>query len=354
MSARVAILGAGAAAFALAVHLAGRGHAPVLWSPSGRRIAQGGRIAATGIVEGGFPVEVAATCAEALSGARAAVVALPATGHRAVLDAAAAHLAPGQAVVISSHASFGALHLDRLLGARGLRLPIVAWSTTLLRARQPDPDSVRIATLRKRVDMAVLPVAMQDEGARLCQELFGDHFNLRSDLLAVSLSNVNPQSHAALSLCNFTRMELGEAWDQNQCSTEGVARLNRALDAERMEIARRFGVTVRSLDEHRTQTHGAAPAAAPVRTLGPATVETRYTLEDVPYGLVPMVALARIAGTPAPLHETGIRLFSILYGRDLAAGNGLLDGLGLDGMTAARFHALCREGHAARPQGGSG
>jgi opine dehydrogenase len=63
--------------------------------------------------------------------------------------------------------------------------------------------------------------------------------------------------------------------------------------------------------------------------LGPVTPDTRYVLEDVPFGLVPTVLLGRLAGRPATLHECGIRILSAMYGRDFMMENDLLAGLGL-------------------------
>ena len=272
---KIAIIGAGAAAFALAVLLKRDGHDPLVWSPSGKsatELLKGRPIVATGVIEGKFSVPAVIACEDAVRHVQAVIFALPAMGHRLAMDSVAPHLAQRQTVVISSHVFFGALYLDKLLAERDLTLPIVAWSTTLLRSRQPDLASCRIATLRKKVDMAVLPVELSEAGLGVCQDLFGDRFNLRSDLLAVALSNVNPQGHMALSLCNFTRMELGEVWDQNAHSTPAVERLSDAVDAERIALANAFGVSVHTAREHSLQTHGAgsAPSANKVATVGPA------------------------------------------------------------------------------------
>lgn len=348
---RVAILGAGAAAYALAVFARREGHDPVLWSPSGRRtqaLSQRGSITAVGAVEGEFPVTVAADCEQAIAGAKVVVLALPAMGHRSVIDRMLPHLEAGQVVIFSAHLSFAALYLERGLTRRGLSLPIVTWSTTLLRSRQPDLTSVRIATVRQLVDMAVLPVSAQDEGLAACRDLFGDRFRAREDLLAITLSNINPQSHMALSLCNFTRMELGEEWDQARCSTEAVARLAAQLDAERLEVAERFGVNVRSVAEHREQTHGKDAGAPTVRTFGPATTDTRYVVEDVPFGLLPLTVLASVCGVETPFHRMGLSLFSALYGRDFALENDLLPELGLETMSVDAIRDLCRLGEIAR------
>lgn len=345
---KVAILGSGAAAFGLAVVLCQNSHDPVLWSPSGNGtsdLAQTARIMSEGAIEGSFPVSVAKSCTHAVKDADAVIIALPAIGHRAVIETLARDLTAGQSVIISAQSSFGALLLDRELAARGLQVPIVAWNTTLLRSRKVGGSTVRIATYRKKVDMAVLPKTLESDGTAVCEALFGDRFNLRSDLLAVTLSNVNAQSHMALCLCNFTRMELGEQWDQNVGKTEAVRRLEAALDDERMALAAAFGRVVRTLDEHRLLTHGST-SAAPIKTLGPATLETRYILEDVPFGLVTLVTLGDLSGTDMPLHKAGINIFETLYGRPLASENDLIPALGLDRLRAEELGAICQAGHA--------
>lgn len=84
-----------------------------------------------------------------------------------------------------------------------------------------------------------------------------------------------------------------------------------ALDAERLAIARAFGLAVRTIHEHfhlsfdvpmgppaeMTQ----ALAQRPTDVKGPTTLDSRYVTEDVPFGLVPTIRLAALAGVPVPL-----------------------------------------------------
>lgn len=348
----VAILGAGAAAFAAAAFLIERGHRATLWSPSGKStqaLGAGAPLAATGKIEGQFRPEIAESCDAAVAVADAVLIALPANGHRLVMDAVAPVLRPDQAVIISSHASLGAFYLSGLLAARGLEIPIVALSTTILRSRRTGPAEVKIATIRSKVDVATLPRRDAANGLALCQTLFGDRFRAVDGLLAVSLSNVNPQSHMALALANFTRMEKGEAWGQSEHMTMAVGRLLEAIDAERLALAAAFGLSVRTMREHYSLTYGVPDAplgetsqmlakTQPV-TLGPATIDTRYTLEDVPFGLLPLIELGKLASVPMPLHEAGMAIFSALYGRALAQDNDILQELMGKGLTREQLLA---------------
>ena len=223
---RIAILGAGAIAYGAAAYLLKRGHEPdplVALRPNARasspRASRSSRRALSRESSARGWRRAAATRS---SGADAIFVALPANGHRVVFDAAAPHIEPGQVVVISGHLSFGALYLARKLADRGLQIPIIAWGTTVTTGRQLGPTQVKIANIRKKVDVATVPTRASKHGLAVCQELFGDRFVPRSDLLAISVSNLNPQNHMGIAILNLTRMERGEAWGQSQNLTDAV------------------------------------------------------------------------------------------------------------------------------------
>ncbi|MFX6040405.1 hypothetical protein ABTE96_20775, partial [Acinetobacter baumannii] len=88
---------------------------------------------------------------------------------------------------------FGALYLSKLLAARGVSVPIVVWGTTVTTGRLRSPTEVAVATVRQKVDVATLPETAIDAGHALCTTLFGDRFVKRDGLLAIALSNLNPQ-----------------------------------------------------------------------------------------------------------------------------------------------------------------
>ena len=355
---QVSILGAGAVAYGAAAYLAQAGHAPTLWSPSGQRTAEfaaGQPLAASGAITGSFPMRAASSCADAVAKADVVMLALPAYGHKFVLDAAAPHVRAGQPIIISSHLSFGALYLSRLLAARGIRAPIIAWGTTLSTGRQLSSTEVKVATVREKVDMATLPQSAIDEGHALCTELFGDRFVKRDGLLAIALSNLNPQNHLGIALLNLTRMEHGEEWSQGGNITPSVGRLIEALDLERLAIAKSFNLPVKTVQEHFSLSYHVPIGSVSdmnqemhrrgLGGSGPKTVNSRYVLEDVPFGLLPTVLLGRLTDSPASLHESGIAIFSAAYGRDLARDNDLLSELGLAHLSVAELQRLTRVGY---------
>ncbi|MEO1102378.1 MAG: NAD/NADP octopine/nopaline dehydrogenase family protein [Pseudomonadota bacterium] len=353
---RVGIAGAGSIAFAVAAVLEDVGHTAVLWSPSGagtKGLEAAGALTATGAVEGTFHPKIAATPAE-LAEADVLIVAVPAYGHKAVMDALAPHVRDGQPVIISSHASFGALYMARLLAARGARAPIIAWGTTVATARRQGEAAVLVNTVRSRVDLSTVPLSATAEGMAVCERLFGERFVDRGSLMAIALSNLNPQNHLGIALGNMTRMEHGETWSQGANVTPNVGRLLEALDAERLAIAGALGLEVRNIFQHFHLSFHVPEASISEMNqqmhregrggTGPATADSRYVTEDVPYGLLATAKLGRMTGQPALLHEAGIAIFSAMYGRDFAAENNLFDALDMDHMTIERLEALANEG----------
>lgn len=353
----VGLAGAGAAAFAAAAYLESVGHRAVLWSPSGRRtaaLAEGTPLIATGALEGAFRPGVARSAESLVNGADVVMLALPGYGHKVAFDAIAPHLVDGQPVIVSSHASFGALYLGTLLARRGVNVPVTAWGTTLATARQPDLTTAHVNTVRSRIDLATVPEDAAPGGLELCQRLFGDRFVAREGLLAISLSNLNPQNHMGIALCNMTRMEKGEAWGQGEHITPNVGRLLEALDAERLAIAEALGLEVRTIFEHFHLSYHVPVASISemnqemhrqgIGGTGPATGDSRYVTEDAPYGLHVTALLGDIVGRPAPLHRAGVRIFSALYGRDFASENTLLSALRLGDMTLDDLKSAARTG----------
>lgn len=352
---RVAIVGFGGIGRGYAAYLTAHGHEPVIWSPSGAALADfadDATLTATGKFESTVPVHIASDCAEVVAGAEAIIVTVQANGFKAVIDAIAPHLAAGQTVIFSAHCSFAALYLHRLLKMRGIDIPIAAWATTALTARRSGPRSVHISGIRARLDVATLPVRHAQAGLETCRTLFGDRFEPREDVLAILLSNLNPPAHVANMLGNLTRAERGEDWPNYGSITQGVGRIVDAMDVERLALAKAFGLSVRSVQDHYVHSFGVSPgpvgemAAAVYKNrpelLGPKTLDTRFITEDVPFGLVPLEALGRVVGLKLPLHEAGIALFNAICARNFRAENDLLPALDLGRLSAAELRRELR------------
>jgi opine dehydrogenase len=330
---RLAVLGAGAIGPASACIAAARGHAVTIWSPSGRG-TEGlpGTLQAEGRIEGEFAVEVAAALDQALEGAEAALLAVPAYAYPALIPRIAAALPAHLPLILSPAAALAPVWLDLLLAARGAapdRAPIGAMATTPCGARRLGPGRVRIGMIRGAVEVAALPAAAAPAIARLVQDLFGIGAPLAPDVLFPALANINPIAHAVLALTNATRIERAEDWPQYAMMTPAACRLMAAMEAERAALAAAFGHALPGLATALHRANGVALAslaemtaniaAARPEVRGPNSMATRYVTEDVPHGLSAWLDLAASKGVAMPVTEAAVRLLSLLWDQDLRA-----------------------------------
>ncbi len=360
---KIAIVGAGPIGQGSAALVAMHGHAPFVWSPRGSRAQPASgelRITTTGLFTSQLTVPVIASPAD-LAEAEVVLFCVLGNGHKAVMDIIAPHLHAAQTIVISSHCSLGALYLSRLLGQRGIAPTILTLATTVT-GGPIVAGEVQIKLLRNEIDVAAMPVSALPRGIALLRSLFGDLFAGSDDLMAISLSNLNPQIHLANGMLNFTRMEEGERWDNYGGITESVGRLIEALDAERVAVANAFGVRVRTAREHYLKSFTGLAAGSSVHEMasavnaqragaspGPTSIRSRYFTEDLPFGIACTIAIARVAGVSASLHEAGLTLLSAACGHDFSADNDLLPSLDLPSMTMHELHARARNGWPRTP-----
>ena len=130
---KIAILGSGAIGLASAALFASRGHAPIIWSPSGAGTAglpQPPRLIATGALAGEWNIAASGDLADAINGADAVLLAVDAGGHVPVMRAAAPLLAPGVPFLIGAAHAMSAVYLSELLAARCVELKLSAADAT--------------------------------------------------------------------------------------------------------------------------------------------------------------------------------------------------------------------------------
>lgn len=330
---RITIFGGGPIGLAYAALLTSGGHHVRL---SSTRAGAGTlSLNVRGAVSFAGEIELEPEIAAATRDADVIICTRAANGVQPLIDALTPCLAPHQTLIFSAELSLAALYADAALARRGVRLPVISWSTTVATARMDGPGQVVCGTVRDRIDYAVTSPRSPDDSEALLNDLFGPRFHRLPNALAVALSNLNPQIHLANALANLTRIERGEVWENYACITPAVGRLIEALDHERLALAERCGVRVRTVSEHYLSTFpGIAPGsvsdmAAQVHasgpsTPGPRTLDTRYLTEDIPFGLAPLVRLAGPLQVGMPLHRAGIRLASAMLGRTLEDENPML------------------------------
>jgi opine dehydrogenase len=283
----------------------------------------------------------------ALEGCDAAVCTLPTFAHAPVARALALCALPRDVpVVLNPGHTGGALEFHAAFRAVRGESPLVAECSTLTYvARKYQPERVTVTGRAKAVRVAALPGA--ERALEMARRLFPCAQPVR-DVLNSSLSNVNMVLHPPGAI-------LGAAWVEAKAGdftfyvegmTAGVARVMKGLDDERRTVAREFGHDLPNLIEEMQrigtveervtdiQDFAAAIAggAANSRIKAPGSLAHRYYREDFGHGLLPFLALATIAGVPAPTAEALLKLAEMLTGSRYREGGRTAEAMGIAGL----------------------
>ena len=78
--------------------------------------------------------------------------------------------------------------------------------------------------------------------------------------------------------------------------------------------------------------------------IGPNTAESRYVIEDIPYGVQFTILLGRLVNKPAVLHESGMAIFSAMYNRNFSKENELLNALNPKSLNIQNLQHASRTG----------
>jgi opine dehydrogenase len=364
----VAVLGAGHGGLALAGYLAQHGHRVALWNRSPERVAPvaalgGTRLTLPRASAVHAPIAVATlSMAGALSGAHRVLVAVPASAHADVARACAPHLRDGQTVLLLPGRTGGALEFRRALRAAGCRAHILLGEadTFPFAARSVGPAAAVIHGTKVEVRAAALPGSRTAELLGACRPLLPMLSPARS-VLHTGLANLGSILHPVITLLNAGRIKCGTTFDfYAEGVTPHVAAVLAAADAERLRVARAYGVAARPLTAwiaaaygHHADTIQAAvggnPAYAGIKA--PATLEHRYLLEDVPTGLVPLLELGQAAGLALPTLNGLVKLARVMLGGERWPRPRTLEVLGLAGLRPEAIRRVVEGPLAAAPNG---
>jgi opine dehydrogenase len=317
--------------------------------------SQGG-IALEGQIRGFGRVELA-TCdpAEAIPGAGIIVVVTPANAHRDVARSCAPFLADGQVVFIHPGATGGALEFKKVLHEEGClaRIVILESDSLIYTCRSPQPGQASILGIKKDLLVAALPASDTGRPLGMLQAVF-PQIRAGKNVLETSLGNPNAMVHPAPTLLNTSLIESGRDWLYYwDGMTPSIGAFVEAMDQERLAVARALGLKLPSIREWYRLAYGAEGLTlseavrnnrAYEKVSGQKTLHTRYLLEDIPMGLLPMVSLGKLIGVDVPRMETILNLAQFLTGEDFAATGRTAERLGLAGMSAAQITAHVETG----------
>jgi opine dehydrogenase len=333
---RVAVLGGGNTGFALAANLQLRGFAVTLWEipEHGGTLAplKDGAIRLTGVAEQGTAQihYVTTDIAETMAANDLLLVPVPSYAHRVFAAACVPHLRPGHVIVLTP-GNMGTLAFAAAARAAGkLDGVVVAEADTApYVCRKLAPDHVHIWGVVSGLGVAAFPA--QENGRLL--ELLADLFpGVRAypHVVACGLSAGNPILHPAGVLLNAGRVEYarGDFYFYEEGVTPGVVRAIKAVDAERLSLGTRLGLRLEPVEEIYWQ-GGFGPRGDLWATINgsrmltqlraPGSLDSRWLLEDIPYGIATWSALGTQFDVPTPVMSALTDLGTAVTGQDLRA-----------------------------------
>jgi opine dehydrogenase len=325
--------------------------------------ARGGiRLTVPGSAPVHMPIAAAtSSMADVVAGARLVLVCVPASAHADVARSCAPHLRDGQTVLLLPGRTGGALEFQRELREAGCRARILLGeaNTFPVAARTVGPAEAVIFGAKTELLAAALPATRTPDLLAACRPVFPMLAAARS-ILQTGLANLGAILHPTITLLNARRIQAGDSFEfYTEGVTPAVAATLAAADAERLSIARAYGVPACSLQAwiasaygHRAATIreavGGNPSYAGIKA--PNTLEHRYLLEDVPTGLIPLLELGSVAGLALPTLHSLVDLGRVLLGGERWRGPRTLDVLGLDGLAPEEIRSVVERGSVFNPR----
>jgi len=282
------------------------------------------------------------------------LVVVPANAHAFMAETCAPHLRDGQVILLNPGRTGGALEFRNVLNRMGVKARVlVAEAQTLLyTCRLSGPARVHISSVKREVPLAALPACDTEAVLERLNPLF-PQFVAASDVLETSLDNIGAMFHPAGLVLNTGRIEAGETFEFYLDMTPSMARFIEALDAERLAVAKALGVHAISAFDWLARSYQGIAGTTLIERIhsnaayrgipAPHTLDSRYVSEDVPTGLVPLVALGQLARVEMPASLGLVNMCCALYRHDFWQEGRNAERLGIAGMNIAQVKQLVRD-----------
>jgi opine dehydrogenase len=360
----VAIVGAGIGGIYLAAELGLLGCRLRLHDRDDSRLADiraRGGIDVEGERAGFAAIErVTADVAEAVEGAEVIVIVTGGNFQEGAATALAPLLRDEQIILLIQGNTGGALVVRRALDRAGCvaRVDIAEMDNYPYSCWRLGPARIRPIVKKRWLQIAAFPGNRIEPAFAKLSPLFPEAVAAPS-IISTGFMNANAMLHVANCVGNAGRIDNGEAYKfYAEGVTPAVARLYRAINAERVAVAAAFGASAPNLEDWFERVYGVRGADlsetcrlltsnsdGPYQATGtPKSWTHKYIAEDVPVGLMPMSAIARAARVATPAIDAVIRIASVMAGSDFSGQARTLARMGLAGMDAAQIRETLEHG----------
>jgi opine dehydrogenase len=295
----------------------------------------------------------------AMRGTGAVIVMGPTQAHENMAATVAPYLTAEQ--ILFAAPGHTLTLLPNTLRRLGHARPVTCESATLpYICRKVSPERVKVSRKAAKLKFAAFPAERTHELAERLRPLFPQLSPVPSVLDTV-FPYTNAIHHPPALLCNIGRVEStgGDYCHYYEGITPSVGRIIDGLDAERMAVATAYGSRVDCLSDYffqigYTDERGRDGGTAydvfhnsePNRWIrAPQSIDHRFFNEDVPFGLVPLTELGRLAGVLMPVSQAVITLTALATGKRYQESGLTLARMGIEGLDIASVHRLLERGY---------
>ena len=325
------VIGAGHGGQALAAYLRYMGNTTVLYNRTKTVIDQikaYGGIELQGVINAMVKgLYATSNLKEAIDRSDVIMICIPAHAHQDIAMKIAPFLKPRHKIVINPGRTLGAFMFAKYLKEAGmdLDLPIAETDTFILTSRKTRPGVSQVFSRKNLVRVS----GLTPEHTKVIHAYLSHTFPMMlpaESVLITSLSNIGMIFHPFAALMNIGRIECEETYlHYKEGITPSIANFLEKLDSERVQLAEYFGYQLHSARQWLEDVYGSKGSNlydALQKTTqydqitSPTDINTRYVFEDIPTGIVPVLELAKLAGTPHKYLQLVLDLANELYGID--------------------------------------
>jgi len=284
------------------------------------------------------------------------MISVPAIAAKGFFERIIPHLRHGQTVIKWS-GNFSALLFANMLREKNMKkgVTLAEGHTLPWGCRLIEPGTVEIMVWVIRLLFATFPGKNVD----------GIIYDLKQmypvvpceNVLATSLNNLNPIVHPIGTVMNAGLIDtVGERFFfYRDGNTLSISRGIKRIFDEVSRVAETVGVRMSTFPEEDFWKKSAIMSSyaraifdkegCVAKISGPASVKSRYITEDIPYGLVPIQKLATQYGVSTPLINAVIELGSVINQTDYMKEGMSLEEIGISRLSQSELRRFLDEGY---------
>ena len=337
---KIAVLGSGNGAHAVAFECAQKGHDVYMYdfpqfSKSIDAIAAAGGIYANGKLQGFQKIAYAGTdISKVVPGAELIFAVGPSYSTEPFAKVCAPYVTDGQRYIIMPGSCMGALTFKNALGLdiKDNRISVSETNTLPYAVRISAPATIEVHhKLLAAYTVATLPRAEGQKVFDLLKPIFGGIEKAES-VLQTTLSNSNPIIHPVITTLNAALIERtgGDFMFYHEGVTPAVGNLMEAFDNERASIGAGLGLFVEKspekgmrqgfhdyVEKDYAKNYGTSPGFAGIKAQ--SSLDHRYYTEDLGCTMIFWIELAERIGVDVPAMKSLVTIVSLMMKRDFRA-----------------------------------